>query len=56
MITVRITHAAGVGDWPMGATVPLEDRRAQKLLREGYAEAVVVEPPVYVPKAKKAKD
>lgn len=56
MTTVRITHAAGVGDWPMGATVPLEDRRAQKLLREGYAVEVSNEPPVVIHRSKKAKD
>ncbi len=55
MTTVRITHAPGVGDLLKGMTVHLEDRHAKKLLLEGYAERVVIEPPV-VPKAKKAKD
>lgn len=40
MTTIRITHRAGVGDWPLGVTVTLEDRHAQKLVGDGYAERV----------------
>lgn len=40
MTTIRILHHAGVGDWPMGATVEVDDRRAQRLILVGYARAV----------------
>ena len=49
-MTIRILHEPGVGEWPCGATVELEDRRAQRLIHRGYAEPV---PDVVAVKAKK---
>lgn len=53
-MTIRITHAAGVGDWPYGAVVELEDRRAIKLLHDGYA--VQTDETAVKAKSKKRKD
>jgi hypothetical protein len=39
-MTIRILHEPGVGDWAMGATVKVEDRRAMRLILIGYAEEV----------------
>lgn len=37
---VRILALGGVGSYPKGAVVDLDDRRAQRLIHDGYAEAV----------------
>lgn len=50
-MTIRILHAAGVGPWPQGATIEIDDRRALRLIRDGYAEPT----PMPVP-AKRRKD
>jgi hypothetical protein len=34
---IRITHDAGVADLPKGAVVDLDDRRAERLIHDGYA-------------------
>jgi hypothetical protein len=39
-MTIRIIHGSGVGDWPHGVTVELEDRHAQRLIQQGYAVKV----------------
>lgn len=52
-MTVRITHRAGVGDWPYGAVVHLEDRRAQRLIHNGYAEPTP-ETPIRTGKGRRA--
>ena len=54
-MTIRITHAAGVGDWANGAVVVLDDRRAQRLVQDGYAVEIDIEP-VVVKKKKQAKE
>lgn len=41
---IRILALAGAGEWPQGAVVEVEDRRAQRLIRNGYAEAVKDKP------------
>jgi len=41
---IRILHAAGVGDLPKGAVVDLDDRRAARLVHDGYAERVATPP------------
>lgn len=51
-MTIRIIHPAGVGEWAQGAVVVCDDRRAQRLVQDGYAVAV----PPAVPKTKKAKE
>ena len=40
MRTIRITHRAGVGEWPHGAVVNVEDWRAQRLIGHGWAVAM----------------
>lgn len=40
MTTVRLL--ANVADDPKGAVIKIDDRRAQRLIRTGYAEAVVL--------------
>lgn len=42
-MTVRIIHQPGIGEWPYGAVVQLEDRRARRLLLVGYVEEVKAE-------------
>ena len=37
---IRILALAGVGQWAHGAVVDVEDRRAQRLIHDGYAEVV----------------
>ena len=34
---VQIVAFAGVGMWPPGAVVDLDDRRAERLIHDGYA-------------------
>lgn len=41
---IRITHDAGVADYPKGAVVDVNDYRAQRLIRSGYAVAAPAEP------------
>jgi hypothetical protein len=36
--TIRMLQQAG--DWPAGVIVAVEDRRAERLVRTGYAERV----------------
>ncbi len=55
-MTIRITHPSGgsVGEWANGAVVVCDDRRAQRLIMQGYA--VEVEPAPEPVKKKKAKE
>lgn len=39
-MTILILHQAGVGFWPCGAVITIEDRRAQGLIKDGYAVLV----------------
>lgn len=41
---IRIIHDAGVATWPKGAVVETDDRRAQRLIHDGYAVAAPSEP------------
>jgi hypothetical protein len=43
-MTIRIQHHAGVGEWANGTVVELDDRRALRLIHDGYAVEVVAEP------------
>ncbi len=47
-MTIRITHTAGIGEWACGAVVEVDDRRAARLIHDGYAvatDAKVEKPP-----------
>lgn len=41
-MTIRILNPSGVGEWAYGAVLDVDERRALRLIRTGYAEAVKV--------------
>lgn len=39
-MTIQIVHPAGVGEWPYGVVITVQDRRGDRLVRTGYAVQV----------------
>lgn len=48
-MTIQILHRPGIGEWPHGVVVQVEDRCAKRLIHDGYAIEVK-------PKGKKARE